>query len=103
MLRCQLIPLTHSLVGSMTLKSFMKRAGLLTFAVLFLESAVASQRPESGEKFTPPARGERKPDVLKSGDPAPDFSLPDTKGKKEVCLSSFKGKKPVVLIFGSCT
>jgi hypothetical protein len=40
---------------------------------------------------------------LDVGDPAPDFRLetPDRKG--QVTLSSFKGEKPVVLIFGSYT
>lgn len=55
------------------------------------------------EVNTPPARGERIPDKLKVGDAAPDFTLPDPAGKKEVRLSAFKGKKPVVLIFGSYT
>ncbi|GIW81287.1 MAG: hypothetical protein KatS3mg105_3094 [Gemmatales bacterium] len=58
---------------------------------------------KKGEVNTPPARGERKQTRLKVGDPAPDFSLPDLSGKNEVRLSSFKGKKPVVLIFGSYT
>ena len=35
---------------------------------------------------------------LKAGDEAPDFSLPDTTGK-QVKLSDFRGKKPVVLAF----
>jgi peroxiredoxin len=35
---------------------------------------------------------------LKVGDPAPDFTLPSTAGGT-VTLSSFKGKKPVVLAF----
>lgn len=56
-----------------------------------------------GETFTPPARGERQADRLRAGDPAPDFSLPAAAGKAEVRLSSFRGKRPVVLIFGSCT
>ena len=56
-----------------------------------------------GEVITPPARGERHEDKLKEGDPAPDFSLPLADGKQEVKLSSFRGKKPVVLIFGSYT
>jgi acetyl esterase/lipase len=56
-----------------------------------------------GEVNTPPARGERQRDTLKVGDPAPDFTLPDPAGKKKVTLSGFKGKKPVVLIFGSFT
>jgi hypothetical protein len=67
--------------------------------------AVFGQTPKSlpGEKFTPPAPGERQPEKLKVGDAAPDFTLADPSGKKEVKLSSFQGKKPVVLIFGSCT
>jgi len=40
---------------------------------------------------------------LKMGDRAPDFTLADPHGKNEVKLSSFRGKKPVVLIFGSYT
>jgi Ca2+-binding EF-hand superfamily protein len=37
------------------------------------------------------------------GDAAPDFSLPTQDGKKTITLSSFRGHKPVVLIFGSFT
>jgi hypothetical protein len=78
-------------------------AAFLTGAILV--GAVFGQAPKSlpGEKFTPPAPGERQPEKLKVGDAAPDFTLPDPSGKKEVKLSSFQGKKPVVLIFGSCT
>ena len=43
--------------------------------------------------------GEGGPEV---GDPAPDFTLPTTKGA-ELALASFRGKKPVVLVFGSFT
>ena len=35
---------------------------------------------------------------LKVGDEAPDFTLPDT-NNKQVKLSDFRGKKPVVLAF----
>ena len=40
---------------------------------------------------------------LKVGDPAPNFTLPLQNGKGEVTLSSFRGKRPVVLVFGSYT
>jgi len=39
----------------------------------------------------------------KIGDSAPDFELQDTFGENPVRLSSYKGQKPVVLIFGSFT
>lgn len=56
-----------------------------------------------GEVITPAAKGERHSDTLKVGDEAPDFTLPDKSGKNEVTLSSFRGKRPVVLIFASYT
>lgn len=40
---------------------------------------------------------------LKVGDMAPDFALKTTDGSSLVRLSSFRGQKPVVLIFGSHT
>jgi len=39
----------------------------------------------------------------KVGSIAPDFELHDTNGKQSVKLSSYRGKTPVVLIFGSYT
>ena len=60
-----------------------------------------SGRP--GEVITGAAKGERYDDKLEVGDVAPDFTLSDPKGKHEVTLSSFRGEKPVVLIFGSYT
>lgn len=49
------------------------------------------------------AMGVREPSAPKAGTPAPDFELTDPSGEKTVRLSSFKGKAPVVLIFGSYT
>ena len=40
---------------------------------------------------------------LRVGDPAPEFSLPTVDRKARVRLSSLRGHKPVVLIFGSYT
>ncbi len=39
----------------------------------------------------------------KVGDVAPDFELRDVNGEETVRLSDFRGRKPVVLIFGSYT
>ncbi len=41
--------------------------------------------------------------VPKVGDGAPDFELADVAGAQSVGLSSFRGKRPVALIFGSFT
>jgi hypothetical protein len=46
---------------------------------------------------------EHNPNVPKVGEMAPDFELSDYTGAKTVRLSDFRGKKPVVLIFGSFT
>ncbi len=40
---------------------------------------------------------------LQVGDAAPDFNLETTDKKSRVQLSSFRGQKPVVLVFGSYT
>ena len=45
----------------------------------------------------------RIPSKLKVGDPAPDFKLKTKEGNREVALSGFKGKRPVLLVFGSYT
>ncbi|MCI0681487.1 MAG: redoxin domain-containing protein [Gemmataceae bacterium] len=37
------------------------------------------------------------------GQVAPDFTLPTPDGQKQITLSDYRGKKPVVLIFGSFT
>src|SRR5262245_52617975 len=40
---------------------------------------------------------------LKEGDDAPDFTLPAQDKSGDVTLSSHRGKRPVVLVFGSYT
>lgn len=40
---------------------------------------------------------------LKPGDIAPDFNLPVLNGSERVQLSSLRGSRPVVLVFGSYT
>lgn len=68
-----------------------RRTALLSLFVFFFAvgSVVRAQQPQ-----TPAA----PVTSLKIGDPAPDFTLPDT-NNKPVKLSDFKGKKNVVLAF----
>ena len=40
---------------------------------------------------------------LEEGDPAPDFTLASHDHKQRVTLSSYRGDRPVVLVFGSYT
>jgi hypothetical protein len=40
---------------------------------------------------------------LKVGDPAPGFVLPAADRQSSVSLASFRGQRPVVLVFGSYT
>ena len=40
---------------------------------------------------------------IELGQKAPDFTLKSLDGKKTIKLSDYKGKKPVVLVFGSYT
>lgn len=80
--------------------------GMIDLAELrayYLKMAAKRGGGRPGEIITPAAKGERHKDRLKVGDPAPDFTLPTLKGDDEVTLSSFQGKKPVVLIFASYT
>jgi peroxiredoxin len=50
-----------------------------------------------------PAQEKLDAKAPRAGDMAPDFSLYDIDGKNSVTLSDFRGKKPVVLVFGSFT
>jgi hypothetical protein len=61
----------------------------MLLSVAALGQRGSSDRPQEGN--------------LKVGDPAPDFDLKRLDEKGTVKLSSFKGKEPVVLIFGSYT
>jgi cytochrome oxidase Cu insertion factor (SCO1/SenC/PrrC family) len=55
----------------------------------------ATPQPAATPRPSPPPAPKTH---LKVGDPAPDFTLPDTKGQP-VKLSDFRGKKNVVLAF----
>ena len=45
----------------------------------------------------------RRVDTVHVGDMAPDFKLKTMDGKRTVRLGQFRGKRPVILIFGSYT
>jgi len=53
--------------------------------------------------FGGPADAGRHPETLRQGDRAPGFTLRSPDGKQTVTLADFRGKQPVVLIFGSYT
>ena len=77
---------------------------VVTTIVFGVMSTSAQDRP-AGEQ--PPGGKKRPGDLrmpsrLKVGMAAPDFKLKRNDGG-EVQLSSFKGKRPVVLVFGSYT
>jgi len=58
----------------------------------------------SGQGLAQPAKHDRPQEgKLRVGDVAPDFELDRLDGKGKVKLSSFQGKQPVALIFGSYT
>jgi len=48
-------------------------------------------------------QADRPVDGAAEGSPAPDFTLSSPDGEQTVTLSSFKGSKPVALVFGSYT
>jgi len=58
---------------------------------------------KEGEKIAPAAKKEFDEQKLELGDVAPDFELKRRDGNGVMKLSSFKGEKPVVLVFGSIT
>lgn len=71
---------------------------------------VAARLRQFLDKLTPEARAEwlrfrerRETHAPGIGEPAPDFDLPKLGGSGRVALSSFRGRKPVALIFGSYT
>lgn len=69
---------------------------ILTLAILLsLAASLSAQKAKRGPDNAP-----------KAGSDAPDltlFRLADKEKKEPVKLSSFEGKKPVVLVFGSYT
>ncbi len=75
-----------------------------TVVALILCGACATQRNQDDVIKEMVKKHKAKPDnAPKVGDLAPNFKLKSRDGKSEVDLASFRGKKPVMLIFGSYT
>lgn len=104
---------------STKMRKFLKIAGVVAVlyavacAVLF---AAMVQPPDKFSAFMaklprpfmyalpfPPLWSIARGGKLHVGDAAPDFSLDTVDHKSRVALSSFRGQKPVVLVFGSYT
>lgn len=69
---------------------------LITSLALGLSTSLLAQAHPATD--TKPAKAETPAPKVKLGDTAPDFTLKD-QARKEVTLSSFRGKKNVVLAF----
>lgn len=73
-------------------------------AVWVIVAAAGAQDQQQPGRTGDRRRGDfRTPDRLKVGDPAPDVTLQSLDGPQKVTLSDFRGKRPVVLVFGSYT
>ena len=66
-------------------------------------AAQKPKRPQQSHTRKPFNRPGRAADTLKVGDLAPNFSLKNLDGPNKITLSDHRGKKPVVLVFGSYT
>lgn len=79
----------------------MKRILSLTFLLLLLAAAGCHTAPRAQVRQRQPG-DLRQPTKLRVGDRAPDFKLKRADGG-EVRLASFRGQRPVLLVFGSYT
>jgi len=95
----------------------------LALAAVAVAGCASAPPPRSDTSQAPPALAERDPlqrtfqskdeavaamravapRTPKAGDVAPDFTLASPDGATTVALSSFRGRRPVVLVFGSYT
>jgi hypothetical protein len=90
--------------GTATADTIVAAAKAAGFDVRQVEAAATASDGANEERVTPPAPGERIIDGLtKVGDLAPNFTLITKDGKSKISLTDYRGKKPVVLIFGSYT
>lgn len=85
-------------------------------AICLVLAVLAAAAAEEGKEKKNPFQGtfqsneealkamrEREPSAPRAGAEAPDFELERLAGKGKVSLSDFRGKAPVLLLFGSYT
>ncbi len=85
---------------------YAKHATTFSLAMLLIIANTAlAQKGEGkrGRRDQIKNRMSKDDNAPKVGDAAPTFKLKSLDGKSETDLASFKGKKPVVLFFGSYT
>jgi hypothetical protein len=77
---------------------------IVAVAVVWTGGVDARQRGRAARPSAPAATPEQLPREggLRPGDAAPDFTL-DARGGGSITLSSFRGRQPVALVFGSYT
>ncbi len=75
-------------------------AGTASLVLLTFTLEATAQGPNRPGRGSRPAR---KPDTLKVGDQAPDFTLSSPDKKQTATLSKSLNDKPVALVFGSYT
>ncbi|MEE8170117.1 MAG: hypothetical protein V3T70_06175 [Phycisphaerae bacterium] len=84
-----------------------RRQTVIAGVALALLAAPAATAWQDGSGDRPKRRRgrefSRRGDGLKVGQKAPGFTLKTLDGKKEFDLSGLKGKRPVVVFFGSYT
>ena len=80
-------------------RSFLRTSAAVAGGLLVSLAAAQTQRQRPGRGADDmPRQGN-----LHVGDLAPDFALKTKEGDRAVKLSTFRGKRPVVLVFGSYT
>jgi thiol-disulfide isomerase/thioredoxin len=77
-------------------------SGDVTLAEVEAWRAARAAEPEEGPP-PDPERAKARARGVPVGEPAPDFTLPRSDGGGDVSLLSFRGVRPVVLVFGSHT
>lgn len=104
---------------SFTMRKFLKLAGVVVVLYAMACAALLAVMYQPPDKFGafmaktpqpllyvlpfPPLWNIARAGQLHVGDVAPSFSLETVDHKSRVELSSFRGQKPVVLVFGSYT